>query len=119
MSVRLARFMEITQIAAAAGHRTFAGCQDSPDQQHLRVLPAALEKQRRKAQDHRGEAGWQVKHGSVSWRGHASLVNHPPRRLRLPQMAKVELIWRRDQAQNRLSFTIHNVIIGVSGDVWT
>ena len=91
MSVRLARFMEITQIAAAAGHRTFAGCQDSPDQQHLRVLPAALEKQRRKAQDHRGEAGWQVKHGGVSWRGHASLASHPPRRLRLPQMAKVEL----------------------------
>ena len=91
-----------------AGHRTFAGCQDSPDQQHLRVLPAALEKQRRKAQDHRGEAGWQVKHGGVSWRGHASLASHPPRRLRLPQMAKVELMLEKyfKGAEHRASLAV-------------
>ena len=74
-----------------AVHRTFAGRQDSPVQQHLGMPPTALEKQRCKAQDHRGKAGWQAEHGDVSWWGHASLASHLPRRLHLPQMAKVEL----------------------------
>src|SRR3954454_13504881 len=69
--------------------------QNRPEQQHLSMAPTALEKQRREAQNERGEAGWKLKHGSVSWPGRPSLATHL---LRRPPhgMAKVELsLWGR------------------------
>src|SRR5215208_3897298 len=48
-----------------AGHRAPARRQDGSDQQHLGMAPTPLEKERRKAEDHRGEAGWQSEHGGA------------------------------------------------------
>src|SRR4051812_8836749 len=36
------------------------------------MAPAPMVKQRCEVQDDRGEAGWQDRHGGVSWRGHTS-----------------------------------------------
>jgi hypothetical protein len=52
--------------AQQVGHCALAWRQNGPDQQNLGVALTPLEKERRKAQDHRGEAGWQVQHGGVS-----------------------------------------------------
>src|SRR5215212_5246003 len=48
-----------------AGHRAPARRQDGSDQQHLGMPPTSLEKERRKAEDHRGEAGWHSEHGGA------------------------------------------------------
>src|SRR3954453_21156560 len=50
--------------AENAGHRALARCQNGSDQQHLGMAPTPLEEQRRKAEDHFGEAGWQSELGS-------------------------------------------------------
>src|SRR4051794_2007082 len=49
--------------AENAGHRALARRQNGSDQQHLGMAPTPLEEQRRKAEDHSGEAGWQSEHG--------------------------------------------------------
>src|ERR687893_834604 len=74
-----------------AGHRAPARRQDGPDQQHLGVPPTPLAKKRREAQDHRGEAGWQARHGGCPFAG-APPPNPPPPPPPQPAvMAKVEV----------------------------
>src|SRR3954447_11478451 len=46
-----------------AGPRAPARRQDGSDQKHLGMPPTPLEEERRKAENDRGEAGWQSEHG--------------------------------------------------------
>src|SRR3954465_13311915 len=48
-----------------AGHRAPARRQDGSDQKHLGMPPTPLEEERRKAENDRGEAGWQSEHGGA------------------------------------------------------
>ena len=63
-----------------AGHCARPRSENGANQQHLGMAPAPMVKQRCEVQDDRGEAGWQDRHGGVSWRGHASHngQNAPP-----------------------------------------
>jgi hypothetical protein len=60
-----------------AAHHTPAWGHDGPDQQHLGMAPTSLEKERCEAQDHRGEAGGQAKHGGVSCGDTTTLADQP------------------------------------------
>ena len=66
--------------AQKAGHGMLARRQDGTGQQSFSVPPTPLKEQRRKRQDHRGEAGRQAGHGDVSWRGRVILTHRPLRR---------------------------------------
>ncbi len=77
--------------AQQAGDRARAGRQDGADQQHLGTAPTPLAEQRREAQDDRGKAEWQTKHGRSLGGDTPASTARPLRHPTQPQMANVEL----------------------------